>query len=208
MPTLPEGVVSLREQHAAVTRRAILRAARRLFAEQGFTNTPVRALAQEAGVAVQTVYATFGSKGGVLAGLPDLLDEEAGVLELALRIQATRDPGDAVALQAHLQRTIRERCGDIVQILKTAAASDPAAAATWAEGRRRRRFGMERLAEGLQRAGVLKPGLTRRRATDIAMALSSDDVMEELVREAGWSFDAYERWLAQSLRAALTTLDD
>ena len=62
MSSSTSDVIPLREQHAAVTRRAILQAARELFAEQGFANTTVKVLAERAGVAVQTIYATFGSK--------------------------------------------------------------------------------------------------------------------------------------------------
>jgi hypothetical protein len=40
---------------------------RRQFAERGYADTPVRLLASIAGVALQTVYATYGSKAGVLA---------------------------------------------------------------------------------------------------------------------------------------------
>ena len=95
-------VIPLREQHAAVTRRAILQAARELFAEQGFANTTVKGLAERAGVAVQTIYATFGSKAGVVMGLVDLLDEEAGVEVIHADIQRTDDPREMLRLTARI----------------------------------------------------------------------------------------------------------
>src|ERR1700752_3583048 len=67
---------SLRQRHADVTQRAILDAARRLFVERGYAHTPMRALAYAAGVAVQTIYSSFGSKGGVVTGLIDHIDRE------------------------------------------------------------------------------------------------------------------------------------
>ncbi len=48
---------------------AILAAARRLFLRQGFANASMDAVAQEAGVAKQTVYNHFGSKEDLLATL-------------------------------------------------------------------------------------------------------------------------------------------
>src|SRR5918999_5508512 len=156
---VPPGVKRLREQHEATTRRTILRAARRLFAERGYAATPVRLLAEQAGVAVQTIYDTFGSKSGVLRGLPDLLDEEAGVYELVGQLERAHLPAELFALYARLRRQIRERCGDIIRILRAGAASDAEIAATLAEGMRRRRFGLLRVMERVAATGMLKEEL-------------------------------------------------
>ena len=51
-----------REEQANATRRAILEASQRLFLSRGYGATSIRAIAEEAGVAVQTVYAVFGNK--------------------------------------------------------------------------------------------------------------------------------------------------
>ncbi len=200
---VPPGVKRLREQHQATTRRAILQAARRLFAERGYAATPVRLLAQHAGVAVQTVYDAFGSKGGVLRGLPDLLDEEAGVFELVDQVERTQVPAELVALYARLRRQIRERCGDIVRILRAGAASDAEIAAALAEGLRRRRFGLKRVMERTATDGMLKDGLSAERAADIASAVMSDEVCDILVEQGGWSFDEYESWMTATLTVLL-----
>ena len=62
---------TLRERHAALTRSVILEVARRQFGERGFAATAVRPIAEEAGISVQTLYTTFGSKQGVLLALVD-----------------------------------------------------------------------------------------------------------------------------------------
>ncbi len=41
-------------------------------------------------MAVQTVYATFGSKAGVLQALPDTIDQEAGLYEIVERWKLMR----------------------------------------------------------------------------------------------------------------------
>jgi AcrR family transcriptional regulator len=201
--SIPPGVVRLREQRSALTRRAILQAARAQFAERGYAATPMKLLAERAGVAVQTIYDTFGSKAGVLGGMPDLVDEEAGVHELAAELSAEQRPREALALFARLRRRIRERCSDIIHILRSGAAVDQQVAAAWGEGLRRRRFGLERLMERLAAQGSLREGLEPARAADIAAAIVCDEVCDVLVEHGGWSFDAYEAWVSETLAELL-----
>jgi AcrR family transcriptional regulator len=192
-------VIPLREQHAAVTRRAILQAARELFAEQGFANTTVKGLAERAGVAVQTIYATFGSKAGVAMGLVDLLDEEAGVEEIHADIQRTEDPPEMLRLTAHILRQIRERCGDIVNMARQGASTDERLASALAEGIRRRNAALATITRTLDSQKALRDGLNPQTAADIAAALLSDEICDVLVDQRHWSYDRYERWLGDAL---------
>src|SRR4051794_40733129 len=57
---------------AQASRREILEAAHRLFVQQGYVATSIPAIAAEAGVAVQTIYNTVGSKRDVLGGVIEL----------------------------------------------------------------------------------------------------------------------------------------
>ena len=61
----------IRERQSNQTRTNILDATQRLFLERGYAKTTVEAIAQEAGVAKQTVYAVFRSKNGIVAELLD-----------------------------------------------------------------------------------------------------------------------------------------
>ena len=83
---MPAVRIDRREQMAQQTRGDILRAARRLFAERGYAATSINDIAEEAGVAIQTIYARLGSKRGMLLALIDLIDEEAGVEPLAQEV--------------------------------------------------------------------------------------------------------------------------
>lgn len=196
-------VIPLREQHAAVTRRAILQAARELFAEQGFANTTVKGLAEHAGVAVQTIYATFGSKAGVVMGLVDLLDEEAGVEVIHADIQRTEDPREMLRLTARILRQIRERCGDIVQMARQGANTDEQLASALGEGIRRRNAALATITQTLHSQKALRGGLNPQTAADIAAALLSDEICDVLVDQRHWSYDRYERWLADVLAQQL-----
>ena len=196
-------VIPLREQHAAVTRRAILQAARELFAEQGFANTTVKGLAERAGVAIQTIYATFGSKAGVVMGLVDLLDEEAGVEVIHADIQRAVDPRETLRLTARIARQIRERCGDIVSMAREGASTDERLASVLGEGIRRRHAGLATITQTLHTQKALRDGLDPQTAADIAAALLSDEICDVLVDQRHWSYDRYERWLADALAEQL-----
>lgn len=56
-----------RERQASQTRTNILDATQRLLMDRGYAKTTIEAIAQEAGVAKQTVYAVFQSKRGIVA---------------------------------------------------------------------------------------------------------------------------------------------
>src|SRR5450432_2463834 len=53
---------TLRQKAAQATRRAILESARRLFLERDYAGTTMPAIAEAAGVALDTVYAVVGKK--------------------------------------------------------------------------------------------------------------------------------------------------
>src|SRR3954451_404362 len=89
---MPDRPLSRRERQAQVTRDEILAAARRLFAERGYTRTSVREIAQAAGVSPQTVYDSVGSKSQLVARLNDVIDAEAGVPALARTVADSEDP--------------------------------------------------------------------------------------------------------------------
>jgi AcrR family transcriptional regulator len=199
MPADLPGIVRLRDRREALTLRAILGAARGLFAEHGYARTPIRLIAQEAGVAPQTIYAHFGSKAGVLTGLVDLLDDEAGIPDLMAASEGVTDPVELLGLLARISRHVRERCGDIVTILDSGAAVDRHIAETQDEAGRRNRLGVEMIVDRIRASGhAIDP-----RAADIAVALLSAGVHDSLVADAGWSYDDYEAWLKRTLATAV-----
>ncbi len=160
--------MTLRERHAQVTRTAILEAARRLFAKQGYASTAVRPIAEAAGVAVQTLYSTFGSKQGILIALVDTIREQTDAPALWTRIEASDDPVEILRLAAHLRRQILERCGDIIVTFREGAAGDQGVAVGYEEGQRRNREGISRMCS---RLCALDAGLDQVRAIDQVAAL-------------------------------------
>jgi AcrR family transcriptional regulator len=189
---------TLRAERAAATRRRILGAARRLFAERGYGATTLVAVARESRVAVQTVYAVFGSKAGILRALREDLVGQPEAEALYQAALAASGAGEALALFARSIRTRWQAGADIVAIHADAAASDASLRREVEAVLARRRAGIVRLVEGL--VPDLRDGLGVAGAAAIADALTLPEVYMALVRDGGWSDDAYEQWLAATLR--------
>lgn len=197
-----------RREQAAATRQAILEAAERLFAKQSYVGTSVAEVAQEARVALKTVYAVFGTKAEVLRALWNLRmrgDEEPVPMPERpwyREIVDEPDPQRRLALVAHNSRIVRERTAHVTEIVRQAAAADEQIAALW--DRFQREFyelGVRGIVQTLERDGVLTADLTT--AADIGWTLTHPDLYQLLVHQRGWSPEAYERWLAETLCAQL-----
>jgi AcrR family transcriptional regulator len=188
-----------REVAAAETRREILGAARRLFAERGYANTSVHQIAEESGVAVQTIYSSVGSKAALLLALNDLIDEEAGVSELAAQLREETDPAQLIAKGVHLTRQLNERCGDLIRVLLSSEPTEPEVAAAVADGMHRHERGAVALANRVASLGALSNGETPERAAAVFSMMTSPASWRQLTHGAGWSFDDSEEWLTSSL---------
>src|SRR5690349_3209183 len=86
--------LSLREEQAAATRRRIADAARRLFAERGYSTTSLAEVAREAGVAARTVYTVFGTKREILSAICEAWLEDARARERAQEVLALEDAAE------------------------------------------------------------------------------------------------------------------
>jgi len=188
---------------AAETRREILAAARRLFAEHGYASTSVQQIAAESGVAVQTIYSSVGSKAALVLALNDLIDEEADVAELTARLLKETDAPQMIAKAVHLTRQLNERCGDLIRALLSAEPSEPEAAAAVAGGMRRHEQGASRMGQRLAALGALRAGTTREQAGAAFSMMTSPASWRQLTDGAGWSFDEAETWLVASLTQLL-----
>ena len=193
----------LRERQAQLTRDEILRAARRLFAERGYTRTSVRDIAQAAGVSAQTVYDSVGSKQALVARLNDLIDAEAGIPALAGAAAATGDPAAIASTSARITRSILEHCGDIVRALVTGAAAEPDLRIPLEDGQRRHVEGARRTVGLLRDLGALTDDLDVEAAADSLAAISDVRLALLLEESYGWSLDRIEAWIAATSQVLL-----
>jgi AcrR family transcriptional regulator len=198
-----------RREQALATRRQILEGARRLFLTYGYSGTTIEAIAVEAGVAVETVYAGFGNKRTMLAQLFDIAvvgdEEPVPLLDRAgpQEILRLHDQREQVELFTASIRSIMERVGPLFEIMRVAAATEVEIAALLAERLSQRMEGMQFFVRSLLNNGPLREGLSSAEATDIVWTLTSPEVHRLLTVDRGWPAEKYQAWLTDSLGALL-----
>ncbi|HEX5728417.1 helix-turn-helix domain-containing protein [Microbacterium sp.] len=198
-----------RRAQAEATRRAILDSAQRLFERQGYSATSVPAIAEEAGVALKTIYVYFETKATVVHALWDarLGGDEAGipVLERAWFRALVEEPVPErkLRLVAAQARRVKSRSGALLQVIRAAASADPDIASLWASIEVKLLDVQRAIVEQLNATGSLAASLDVARATDILWTLNHPDVWHLLVSARGWTGEEYERWMGDVLCSQL-----
>jgi AcrR family transcriptional regulator len=186
---------------AAQTRRDIIMAATQLFTDRGYARTSVADIAAKAGVSVQTIYTSVGSKPQLITAMLDEIDAIAGIPELARQAAAATDAREIVAFQARITRQLNERCRDILAGVRSASAVDPDLAAAYAAGNARHLAGVRSTVDRLQAIGALATDPEQAVAT--AAILTSIDVYTQLRTDHAFSFDDCESWVRRTLETLL-----
>jgi len=200
---------ALRKQQASQTRMKILDAAQKLFAERGYATSTVEAIASAAGVAVDTVYAIFGSKREVLKSLLDVrVGGDDAPIEVLDRprpqaVRADRNQARQLAAFAHDVSRIIERVRPVDDIVRGAAAVDPEVAALRTRVQRSRFESMREVVSWVAANGPLRAGLTQEDAGAIVWTLTSPEVHGLLRDVRGWSLERYAAWLEETLTRTL-----
>jgi AcrR family transcriptional regulator len=181
-----------------------------MLVERGYEATTMAGIAAAAAVSVPWLYKVFGPKPALVKRVYDvLLVGDADRVPLAQRpafrdLLAETDPHQAVERYAAVSRGLISRVGPLAAVLLSAACSaDSDLAELAATISRERLFGATAFTDHLAGLGALAPGLTREQARDVVWTLISPEVYRLLVLERGWSAAMYERWLGDTLRAAL-----
>ena len=191
-----------RRQAAARTRAAILDAARDLFTERGYTATPMAAIADRAGVALDTVYAAAGRKPDLarllietaISGTDQAIPAEQR--DYVKAVQAAPDAGTKIAIYAEAVTAIAPRLALVHSIIAQAASAEPELAALWAEIAERRAANMRRFVANLATVTPLRldPG----QAADIIWATNAAEMYQLLVGQRGWTPQQYQRFLTDT----------
>jgi AcrR family transcriptional regulator len=198
-----------RERKAAATRRCVLDAAEALFVRHGYAATTIAAIAEEADVAVQTVYAVFGNKRTILTELLAARvvgDDDDRPLADRAEWQEMEHESDArrqLRLLSAIAGRIGNRVGALYDVLAGAAGSDPEIAALYRRQQDYRYRDQQRVAHVLANKQALRAGLSETHATDIMWAIANPAMYSALVSERNWGAEEYERWLAHLLTCAL-----
>lgn len=190
-----------RRLKAQQTRNRMLDAAMSLFVEHGYGATTIESIAREAGVAVQTIYFSFGSKQRILKELIDVHvagdEDPVPTLERPQVVEAlaVEDPCRQLRLQVHLTRLVYERVGPLLEVLRNAAATTGDGAELWEANKSQRLVVQRRFIESLAGKRALPQGLAVERAADISYVLLGPELYHLLVSERGWTPQEWEQWV-------------
>lgn len=197
-----------RDVQAEATRAEIVAAARELFLARGYVGTSVGAIADVAGVAVQTVYNSVGNKATVLSAVLDLAaagpDAPRPVAEfLQERADSTADLPGLIQLLADWFTEVHERTVEVFELIRQTAAVYPEVAALERERAERRLNNYRMAAETARARGGLGSGMTDAEAAASIWALGHPQAYRSLVVEGDWDVETYRAWMRRALTEVL-----
>jgi TetR/AcrR family transcriptional regulator of autoinduction and epiphytic fitness len=196
------------EQERRATQRRVVQAAQRLFVAKGYTATTMTDIAEEAGVAMQSVYKAGTSKADLLQRVIDVVvagdDDEIAVLERPSFTDIAKETDPTVQVQrlAALIASIQERSAPVQVAYREAAATDDTVAANL-DGELRRRHETFTALLGMLPHDRLR--LSPTDTVDTAWAIGSSEVFLLLRVRRGWDADHYLEWLSSTLVDLLLT---
>lgn len=198
-----------RRAQARETRLQIIAAARKLFIEHGYSGATIEAIAQEAGVAPETIFAIFGNKRSILAALVQVSvggDERPVPLLQRPGPQAVlHEPDPVVQVRRFAEdiSSILERVAPLFEVMRMAAKTEPEIAEMLQGilGERRRNLAV--FVNNLAAHTPLRAGLDETEAVDTVWAIASPEMFTLLTRDRGWTRERYAAWLEEVLRRLL-----
>ncbi|MGB4778022.1 TetR/AcrR family transcriptional regulator [Microbacterium sp.] len=198
-------MANVRSERARATRARIVDAAADLFGSIGYARTTMQAVADRAGVAVQTVYFVFHSKPELLSATVE--DRSAGTADAPPVVDRTwfveamgaADARRAIGLVVDHGVDIYARVAPLAHATREAALVDPAVDALWTRINVGRKAGMGAVVAAIHDRGQLRLGLTVASATDICHTILSHETYLELVQRSGWDYLRFKAWLHRTL---------
>jgi AcrR family transcriptional regulator len=186
-----------RRERGQRTRARIIDTAYRLFSRHGYEATTMQAVADEAGVAVQTVYFTFRTKAGLLSAIESRAvgggEEGPDWYELRQReLLEQRDPRYVVAHWVEASAAVFNRITAFVALL---GASLPMDAESVEQRERGRDRWFQLLIDRLIALDALKPGLGRARSLDVARALVRVEAYQDMTQRWSWAEEDWIDWM-------------
>jgi AcrR family transcriptional regulator len=199
--------VSKAEQ-SRLTRGRIVVAATTLFVRDGFLTATMAAIAAEAGVAVQTLYLSFGNKTAILHAALDAAiagdDDRVPVMESDWWHRLSAEPDGIAALTEFVDNScaVIARVGALYGVV-VAAAADPEVAELLANNKRERQAGFAAVMQTLSTRAGFTNELSVADATTVAYAIQSEETYLLMVQERGWPVQQWHDWVLRTLRAEL-----
>ena len=188
-----------RAEQAAATRAAIIAAAGRLFAEQGYAATTMAAIAAEARVTAKSVFTVADKAQLMLLAVDEAIVGDGEPIPVAERpafraLRTADDPAKQIRLAARYGAAALIRLYPIYRAFEQATAAEPALKEHWRHYQRRRRTDLNQLAEAMH---------APEGAVDTVWALLTWHPVALLVEERGWTESQVAQWLADLLTKLL-----
>jgi AcrR family transcriptional regulator len=190
-----------RRAQADETRSAIIRTARDLFIERGYGHTTLADVARDAGVSVETIYASVGTKAKLLHKAWDITvggDDQEIIFHERPEVVAIRNEPDLarrLMLHAAFSTKTAQRIAPFQLMVQSAAGADPAAAAMLEEMGRQRLVGIGVMAAEAAKTGQL--AVSEEECHDVIWSMTDGMLWHRLVNERGWTNDRFAEWLGQ-----------
>lgn len=173
----------------------MVEAAYRRFTEDGYAGTTMDSVAGDAGVAVQTLYFTFRTKGELLQAAYEFAVEGPDGVPPHLSswwhaAEAAPDVSTAIRLFVEGTMSVFERAAPLVW----AVLGDENARQGYEYNDGLRRAGYERAIAFLARKHDLRPGLSTLRARDILLVVLGPQLFSQFTRDLGWTSREVAEW--------------
>jgi AcrR family transcriptional regulator len=196
----------------------MLQAAYELVCELGYEATTMAAIAERAGVAVQTLYFTFHSKPAILSEVlhasvvgfdrwsptldRDVHRDHRSVVREEIpwfrSFEAEPDPRRAIGLYVEGTAEILARAGPLLANLGAQRASE--IEATLVDSERLREEASTMIVSALRtKARGLRASLSLGQAVDIFLVLTRAELYHDLTVRRGWSHAQAKKWLTEIL---------
>jgi len=195
---------SRREAQARDTRQRVLAAARLVFLSRGYGGSTLRAIAAEAGVAVPTIEAAFGTKARVLKAAIDVAiagdDEPVPMLDRLWAADSARAQtvSELLVIVAQVMGPSQARSAGLILAAFEGSTVDPDLAELTGQLIAQRVGTATWLVDVIAAKAPLSRGLSREEAIDTLWVLMDPAVFDRLTRHRGWSEERYRRWFARS----------
>lgn len=199
-----------RQAQADETRRRILEAARKTFMERGYAGATAEAIAAEAGVSAQTIYAIFKNKKKLLVSLMNVSPatgiEDPTPMAERPSVQAVaeeRDRPRQLQMFARVVANNLDQVSGIYEIMIDAAKTEPDFDRILQKMNRQRLENMTLAIQHFAANGPFRDNVSEIYARETVWLLTSSEAFLLLTRGRGWSKEDYAHWLADMLTQAL-----
>ena len=190
-----------RSELAAETRRRLIAAAKVELTRRPLRRISLEAIAGASGVSRPTVYATFGSRGGLFDAVAEDTFMSTGMADIAAAFELS-DPIEVMETSFPIGSRMYAKGRPIWHALLAMSAIDRSASDAMLRTEQRRAAGMRDLASRLDAGGLLGKGVDRDAAFAQLWVVTSFAVFD-LLTDAGLDPDDVTQWMFRTTRETL-----